>query len=285
MKPVPFDYYRPDTLEETLPLLAEFGEDALILSGGLSLGAMLNMRVARPQIVIDINRIGGLAGIEREDKWIKIGAMVRQEKLARSVDCWEVVPLLVKGLKNVGHYQTRSRGTVGGSIAHADPSAEMPLCLLTIGGEVELSSVHGVRQVPAKEFFLGALETSCREDEMVTAIYCSLQAVGTGTAFEEICERKGDFAIVSAAAWARREGEKLNIGLGLGGVEDKPVAIEVKNLRSSCEFLPSEIDDFVHSLNPLQDRRASEQYRRQLAIYLSQKVIKSAVGRCHSEAY
>ena len=134
-----------------------------------------------------------------------------------SADCAAALPLLIAGLHNVGHYQTRSRGTLGGSVAHADPSAETPLCLVTLAGEVELSSVRGVRRMAASEFFEGALTTAREGDEMVTALYWPVLGDGAGIAFEEINERRGDFAIVAAAAWARDDGVAFQCGLGLGG--------------------------------------------------------------------
>lgn len=285
MKPAPFDYFCPETLEETLPLLAKFGEDALILSGGLSLGAMLNMRIARPQVVIDINRVDGLANIIGEAEGLKIGAMVRQEELARSSICQEVTPLLAEGLLHVGHYQTRSRGTIGGSIAHADPSAEIPLCVMTLGGQVELSSLSGIRKVAAEDFFCGALVTVRNEDEMVTAVFCPRQKRGTGVAFEELSERKGDFAIVAAAALARYEGGRLIGSMGLGGVEDRPAVMRLSNIEPDEKLIDHKINDFVQSLNTLEDKRASGVYRRQLAAYLGKKVLKTAIKRCHHETH
>jgi len=283
MKPAPFDYFCPDTVEETLSLLAKFGEDALILSGGLSLGAMLNMRIVRPQVVIDINRVEGLANIVGETGGLKIGAMVRQAELAQSSTCQKITPLLAEGLLHVGHYQTRSRGTIGGSIAHADPSAEIPLCIMTLGGQVELSSVGGKRKMAADDFFCGALDTARNEDEMVTAVFCPAQKLGTGVAFDELSERKGDFAIVAVAAWARYEGGELIASIGLGGVEGRPVVIKISNIEPDDKLICHKIHDFVQSLNALEDRRASEVYRRQLAIYLGQKVLKTAIKRCHHE--
>ena len=200
MKPAPFEYCRPESLDEALAVLLEFGDEALVMAGGLSLGALLNMRMVRPKVIVDINGLETLAQIERVEGYIRIGALVRQADVLVSAECGAALPLLIAGLHNLGHYQTRSRGTLGGSVAHADPSAETPLCLATLGGEVELSSKRGVRRIVAREFFKGALTTAREGDEMVTALYWPILDEGTGIAFEEINERRGDFAIVAAAA-------------------------------------------------------------------------------------
>ena len=200
MKPAAFDYYCPDTIEETVNLLSEYGDDSLLLAGGLSLGAMLNMRIARPSVLIDINKVNHLDNIIKTDGHLKIGALVRQGHLTSSKKCSVFIPLLAEGMKHLGHYQTRSRGTIGGSVAHADPSAEIPLCAVTLGGEVELMSSRGKRTVAANDFFVGALETLRAEDELVTGVNFPIFEGKYGVAFDEISERKGDFAIVAAAA-------------------------------------------------------------------------------------
>ena len=148
MKPAPFEYCRPETLDEAVALLAEFGDDALVMAGGLSLGALLNMRMVRPEAVIDINGLSGLDTIEVVGDEVRTGALARQADALASPICKEALPLLIAGLGHVGHYQTRSRGTLCGSVAHADPSAETALCLATLGGDVELTSARGVRRMP-----------------------------------------------------------------------------------------------------------------------------------------
>ncbi len=277
MKPAPFEYCRPDTLEEALSLLSEFGGDALVMAGGLSLGALLNMRMVRPEVIVDINELEVLAQIERIENKIRIGALARQADVLVSADCAAALPLLIAGLHNVGHYQTRSRGTLGGSVAHADPSAETPLCLATLAGEVELSSVRGVRRMAASEFFEGALTTAREGDEMVTALYWPVLGDGAGIAFEEINERRGDFAIVAAAAWARHDGVAFQCGLGLGGVEDRPIG-QMESAEGEIEEIAERMaSQLVCDLDPLDDRRASAEYRRHLAFYLGQKAMRHAL--------
>ena len=278
MKPAPFEYCRPDTLGEALALLAEFGDDALVMAGGLSLGALLNMRMVRPEVVIDINSLSELETVEIREKEVRIGALVRQADVLGSADCRKALPLLVEGLRYVGHYQTRSRGTLGGSVAHADPSAETPLCLATLGGEVELTSTRGSRRLSVEDFVLGALTTGRGGDEIVTALYWPVASLGTRIAFQEISERHGDFAIVAAAAWAVPREGGWRYGFGLGGVEDRPLAV-----RDDLETGPEPIEDLIEGifekiaseLEPMGDRRASADYRAHLAGFLGKSVLRS----------
>ena len=278
MKPAPFEYCRPDTLGEALALLAEFGDDALVMAGGLSLGALLNMRIVRPEAVIDINSLSELETVEIREKEVRIGALVRQADVLGSADCRKALPLLVEGLRYVGHYQTRSRGTLGGSVAHADPSAETPLCLATLGGEVELTSTRGSRRLSVEDFVLGALTTGRGVNEIVTALYWPVAPLGTRIAFQEISERHGDFAIVAAAAWAVPREGGWRYGFGLGGVEDRPLAV-----RDDLETGPEPIEDLIEGifekiaseLEPMGDRRASADYRAHLAGFLGKSVLRS----------
>ena len=283
MKPAAFDYYRPETIEETISLLSEYGDDSLLLSGGLSLGPMLNMRVARPSVIIDINRIKGLGGIAKIENQLKLGALARQADLATSKECHDFVPLLTEAMKHVGHYQTRSRGTVGGSVAHADPSAEIPLCAVTLGADVELMSLSGKRTVPADDFFVGALETVRAPDELVTAINFPVYKVGCSIAFEEISERRGDFAIVAVSAWVGCKDEEVSVRLGFGGVEDRPRYLEIVDFEIRYDRIIEQINDFVDELAPLEDRRATGAFRKQLARHLGKKVFKTALGNSEFE--
>lgn len=280
MKPAPFEYCRPDTLEESLDLLKEYGDDALVMAGGLSLGAMLNMRMVRPSVIIDINRLDALGEITATETHLRIGAIARQADVLTDPVCIQNLPLLIAGLRNVGHYQTRSRGTLGGSAAHADPSAETPLCLATLFGEIELSSARGVRRVPADTFFEGALMTSREGDEMITALLWPILGQRRGTGFHEINERRGDFAIVSAAAWVEHDGNEIRYGLGFGGVEDRPMAT-----RGVLTSMPSDIKNaandishgFTQEFSPMDDHRASAEYRQHLAGHFGPQVLADAM--------
>lgn len=283
MKPVAFEYCRADTADEAVALLAEFGNDASVLAGGMSLGAMLNMRLVRPKAVIDVNRVTALAEIAARDGAVETGALVRQADALRSDIIVREVPLLAEALPHVGHYQTRSRGTLGGSVAHADPSAEIPLCLVTLGGTVVLRS-RGTRRVPAVEFFAGVLTTARQPDELVVALDWPKRRPGAGYAFDEIAQRHGDFAITAAAAMAEvRGGIIAALAFGLGGVEDRPIAPDVARFvgapanENTAREIVAEIADRV---TPIEDLQGTADYRRNLARVIGAKVISQAFARC-----
>lgn len=275
MKPAPFAYYRPETEAEAVAALAEHGDDAVVLAGGLSLGAMLNMRLVFSEIVIDINRLTGFDAIVSEGENIRTGALVRQADALASPEIAANLPLLRLGLQNVGHYQTRSRGTLGGSVAHADPSAEIPLCLATLGGQVELTSLRGTRQVAARGFAESALAT-CREaDELVTALHWPSHS-GSGVAFREIAQRHGDFAIVAVAAVVRKLADGIEFSLGFGGVEGCPRVLDGRVADEAA--VAESVREFVETLDPMEDPRVSAAYRRALAIHLGAETLLKACG-------
>ena len=216
MKPAAFDYLAPDTVEEAVGALAEHGDDARVMAGGQSLMPILNMRLARPELVVDIASVGGLDHIRRTNGAVEIGAGATQAALMRWPELAAASPLLAAALPNIGHFQTRNRGTVCGSLCHADPSSELPLCLAVLDGEVVLRSARGERVLKAGDFQLGLMTTARTEDELIAAARYPLKRPGEGFAFDEVTRRRGDFAIVAAAAAA------LNgtVRLGIGGVAD-----------------------------------------------------------------
>lgn len=278
MKPAPFSYIRPESEADALAALAEHGDEAVVLAGGLSLGAMMNMRLVFAETVIDINRIPMLDQIVREGEWVRTGALVRQADALASTLIAEAVPLLHQGLRNVGHYQTRSRGTLGGSVAHADPSAEIPLCLATLGGEVELTSQRGKRRVAARDFAESALSTCREDDEMVTALYWPASNQG-GVAFSEIAQRHGDFAIVAVAASVRPVANGYSFALGFGGVEGCPQVLEGVAPASDWDStVQTAVSDFVDTLDPMGDPRVSADYRCGIAAHLGTETLLKALG-------
>jgi 2-furoyl-CoA dehydrogenase FAD binding subunit len=222
MKPAPFDYIRADSAEDAVHALAEYGGDALILAGGQSLLPLLNMRLAQPKALIDISRASDLAYIRAEGRWLAIGAAVTQAQVERWPELENEIPLLARVLPHVAHVQIRSRGTVCGAIAHADPSAELPLCLVALEGEVVLRSRSGGRTINAADFFLGALTTAKNSDELISEVRFPLRKPGAGYAFEEFSPRHGDFAIAAVVAIA--EGDTLRFAVG--GVAEQPVATQ-----------------------------------------------------------
>lgn len=280
MKPVAFEYCRPGTVAEVLGLLEEFGSEAAVLAGGMSLGAMLNMRLVRPAAVLDIKRVAGLDAVTINSE-VRTGATLRQAAALDNAALMAAVPLLAKALPNVGHFQTRNRGTLGGSVAHADPSSEIPLALVTLGGAVELQSKRGVRRIPAREFFLDILTTQRAPDELLTALIWPKPRKGAGCAFAEIAQRHGDFAIVACAAEAvlKKDGSLEALALGLGGVENRPV------LADTAAFLGKRADTALASeiavaaaaaVAPMSDFKATAEYRRALIRSLGAQVLAEA---------
>ncbi len=211
MKPRRFDYVRPDTVAEAVALLAQYGEEAKVMAGGQSLMAMLNLRLLEPTLLIDIARLAELDTIkvvgDRKGDKVEVGAAVTQNRLKDWPELAAKLPLLARALPFVGHFQTRNRGTVCGSIAHADPSSEIPLSLATLGGEVVLRSRRGTRTLAAADFQRGMLQTAREADELITAVRFPVHA-GARVAFHEVARRHGDFAMIAVAAWVQLRGRR-----------------------------------------------------------------------------
>jgi 2-furoyl-CoA dehydrogenase FAD binding subunit len=285
MKPVAFEYCRPGTIAEAVALLEEFGADATVLAGGMSLGAMLNMRLVRPTAVIDIKRIPGLDSVTINGE-VRTGATLRQAVALGNADLMAAVPLLARALPNVGHFQTRNRGTLGGSVAHADPSSEIPLTIVTLGGSVELQSKRGVRRVPAREFFLDILTTTRASDELLTALIWPKGRAGAGYAFGEIAQRHGDFAIVACAAEAvlKPDGALAHLAFGLGGVESRPIVVDTTAFlgKPAGAGLAADIaTSAAASVSPMSDFKATADYRRALIQSLGADVLAEAFANAH----
>ena len=217
MKPHPFDYVCADTVDEVVDVLAEHSDGARVLAGGQSLLAMLNLRLLEPAVLVDISRIPELSEIREVGAKIEVGAAVTQNRLLAWPGLKEKLPLLAAALPFVGHFQTRNKGTVCGSVAHNDPSSEIPLSLALLNGEVVLRSRRGTRVVPADEFQVGMLTTSRKPDELVTAVRFPVQTARR-VAFREVARRHGDFAIIAVGAIA--DGNRIR--LGVGGMAGRP---------------------------------------------------------------
>lgn len=228
MKPVPFEYRRAESVEEAVALLAEGGTDAKVLAGGQSFVPLLNMRMARPALLVDVNRVAGLDGIAAENGHVRVGATCRQRTLERSALARERCPLLGACLPFVGHVATRNRGTVGGSIAHADAAAELPLALVALGGSAVAQSRAGRRTIPAEELFVSYFTTALAPDELLVETLWPAAAPGTGYAFEEVALRHGDYALSMAACALRVEGGVVaEARLALGAVASRPTLVDV----------------------------------------------------------
>ncbi|MGW1618337.1 FAD binding domain-containing protein [Streptomyces sp. NPDC002172] len=212
MKPAAFDYHAPTTTEETVALLAESGDEAKLIAGGQSLVPMLALRLAAFAHLVDLRHVDGLRGIEHRDGTVRIGATTTQATLQRSEEVRDLVPLLARATPLIGHFQIRSRGTVGGSLAHADAAAEYPAVALTLDAEFEALSVRGRRAIPAARFFTGTWTTALAEDELLTAVTFPVWRRPRGFAIEEFARRSGDFALAGAA---------VAVGLDAGGRVDR----------------------------------------------------------------
>jgi 2-furoyl-CoA dehydrogenase FAD binding subunit len=270
MKPAAFDYVRAEHLDEVLDVLDREGGDARIIAGGQSLMPMLNMRLAKPKTLIDIMRLGELARIERKANAVVVGASVRQATLLSWPELGKTLPLAAQALPWTGHVQTRSRGTVCGSIAHADPSAELPLVLCALGGEVHLRNSKRRRRVPAKDFFAGMMVTNRADDELIEAV--SFPASQGRCAFREVARRHGDFAIVGCAAVATKDGVRFAVG----GVADMPVTREFPRLESSA--LDDALNTFAYELDARDDIHASARYRRDLVRLIGAELMREVLS-------
>ena len=270
MKPAPFDYIRAATFDEAAEVLSESGDEARILAGGQSLMAMLNMRLAQPNVLIDVMQVAGADKVDCAKGRLRIPAALRQNTLASRATLSEEVPLLAQMMPWIGHAQTRARGTICGSVAHADPSAELPLALAALEGQVHLRSRKKRRSVAARDFFLGMMLTEKADDELIEAVEIPLTAPGTSTAFREIGRRKGDFAIVSCAAIVRG----THIRLAVGGVNDTPV-IQDWDMLDAAD-IPDALNAFAWSLDARDDLHATARYRRDLVRHLGAATLKEA---------
>jgi CO/xanthine dehydrogenase FAD-binding subunit len=281
MKPAPFDYIRPDTLAEACALLAG-DEDARLIAGGQTLVPMLAMRLARPARLIDILRLPELAGIREERGAVVVGATTRQAHAERDPVIRASVPMLARVLPWVGHPPTRNRGTVGGSIANADPSAEIPLVAVTLGADIMLATPDGPTSMPADDFFIGPMLTTIGLGECVSAIRFPVwpqQRIGVG--FFEISARRSDFAFVAAAAQVALDeaGRCLDAALGVGGVGDRPLLLDVSSLVGT-ELDAASITEAVNAasdnLEAMSDLHASAAYRRRVARVLCIRALEQA---------
>jgi len=272
MKPRPFTYIRPETVNEAIDALAEWKEAARVMAGGQTLIAMLNLRLVDCEAIIDISRLAELSVITRMAGHIEVGAAVTQNRLLLRPALAIEVPLLAKALPWVGHFQTRNKGTVCGSIAHADPSAELPLSLSLLGGEVVLRSKRGTRVLKAARFLRGLLSTDREPDELLVAVRFPLCEKGEGTGFREVARRHGDFAIVSLAARARPE----VVDIGIGGVTDRPIVRSIA--RAELSRLDDVVDALAAELGGYEDIHATARYRRDLVRRLARPVIDEALS-------
>jgi CO/xanthine dehydrogenase FAD-binding subunit len=287
MKPPKFDYHAPTTVEQALELLGRYGGDAKVLAGGQSLMPLLNFRLSRPAALVDLNRIPSLAYVREQDGQVRFGAMTRQRTIEFSPVVRERVPLLGEATRWVGHLPIRTRGTIGGSIAHADPAAESPAVLIALEGEVVARGPKGERVIKAKDLFQTYLATSLTPDEILVEVRMPAMPAGAGYAFEEFARRHGDFAIVGIAAVVVRDGARCALArLATAGAGPVPV-----RLRAAEEILERDglSDAAIEAaarracelVSPDSDIHASADYRRHLTGVLTKRALKRALGVAH----
>jgi carbon-monoxide dehydrogenase medium subunit len=283
MKPAPFEYVDPRTVDEALALLESHGDDAKVLAGGQSLVPMLALRLARPAVVVDVNRAAGLDGVRQNGTTLSVGALVRQRALER----WAAdrAPLLAAGLRHVGHAPIRARGTVGGSIAHADPASELPALLLCLDGAVVARSRRGTRTIPVEGFFQGPLATALAPDELITETRWTLPPAHAGWGFHEVARRHGDFALVGVAAVVLvARGRIADARLAVFGAAPTPVrahqAEQALRDQAAGEPAVSEAARLAAAgFEPVADIHAPASYRASVTRTLAARALTDALAR------
>jgi len=289
VRPAPFDYFAPRTVEEALDLLARHGEDAKLLAGGQSLVPMMNMRLVRPAVIVDLNRVAALGAVREEAGGLRLGALVRQHALERDGRIANAAPLLADAAPLIGHLQTRARGTIGGSLAHADPAAELPACMIALDAVFHLRNARGQRACRAQDFVRGLLATALEPDELLAEIEVpGPPAPRTGHGFAEVARRHGDFALVGACAvlgldaagvcrHARlvifRAGDGPHLARATAALlGERPAATRLAEVGRAAA---GEIDARA-------DLHATSEYRRRVAVGLAARALDHAAARAEA---
>jgi carbon-monoxide dehydrogenase medium subunit len=285
MRPAPFDYIAAATLDEALATRAKYGGDSAVLAGGQSLVPALNLRLARPRVVLDVNGVAELAGIRSENGELVVGALTRQRAAERSELVASACPLLAEALVHVGHPSIRSRGTIGGSLAHADPAAELPAVAAAVDARLVLRRAESERTVAAADFFTGWFTTALAPDELLAEIRLPPLPAGTGTGFIEVAPRHGDFAIVGVAAAISVDGGfVVQARVAVAGVAGAPVRI--RDAEAAVAGAPATAETFGElagrisaELDPQSDLHATAAYRRQVARVVIERALTRAAER------
>ncbi len=285
MKPAKFDYLRPDSIDEAVEALDGGDGEVIVLAGGQTLMPMLSMRLARPDAVVDINRIAELSGIQALEQELVIMACTRQAEALAAAEVKQHLPLLAKAISHVGHSQTRNRGTVGGSLCHGDPASEIPLAALALDASVSLRGVSGSRRVELRDFYLGPMITARAENEMLVSVHFPLQSGGLGTGFCEVSERRGDFAVVATAAvmGLDADGHCDHAALAIGGADGTPMRIAAleDRLRGTAideDVIRAALPLLDDALAPGTDQHADAAYRLRVAKVLAERALLEALA-------
>jgi carbon-monoxide dehydrogenase medium subunit len=286
MKPAPFDYVLATSIEHALELKAEHGDEARFLAGGQSLIPAMNFRLARPAVLIDINRVAELSGVDHSGGDIRLGAMTRYCALERDADFLKACPLFADALPHIAHVAIRNRGTVGGNLSHADPASELPAVAMAMGARMRIRSSRGARELRAADFFVGLLTTDIQVDEMLVEIALPKMPPRSGSCFTELARRRGDFALAGVAAIISLDDDErcADLRLALCGVGETPVdASEVAASLIGQKCTEAAIEavaaDVQKALQPLGNVHASPQYQRHIAGVLTRRAIATACER------
>ena len=290
MIPASFDYIAPRTLDEAVRALAEYGEEAKLLAGGHSLLPLMKLRLANPKLLIDLSKIPGLSGISQQDDKIVVGALTTHYQIESSELAKRKCPLLSQTARVIGDVQVRNRGTVGGTLTHADPSADWPAAILALAGELKLTGPKGGRWLAAEEFFLGPMTTAIEPTEILTEMRVPVLSRRCGSAYLKMAQQASGFAIVGVAVWLRvgQKGRCEDIGVGVTGLSVKPFRARaaeerLRGNKLTPKLIEESASEVAEGSDPLEDLHAAAKFRAHLArVYTSraiQEAAKRAVGR------
>jgi len=291
MKPAPFEYFAPETVADAASILSRYEGEAKLLAGGQSLVPLLNMRLARPKALVDLNGVPQLEGVREENGRLVIGAMTRQRTIERSQLVANAQPLLLEAVRNIAHPQIRNRGTIGGSLAHADPAAELPAAAVALDAEFSATGPRGTRMIASRDFFVSFLTTALQPDEVLTEISFPKTPSGAGWSVQEVARRHGDFALAGAAVTLSLDGDRCRgATIALFGVGYVPIrahgaegvlqgeAVSGALLDSAAERAGADIEE------PLSDIHASSEFRRHLARTMTRRALTAALDRARNGA-
>ncbi|MEM7250144.1 MAG: xanthine dehydrogenase family protein subunit M [Pseudomonadota bacterium] len=289
MKSPPFDYRRVSTVEEAASVLGEYGDDAKVLAGGQSLMPMLNFRLLRPSLLLDINALEDLDGVEKDETGLRIGALCRHRSLQRSTDIRTHLPILAHVVPFIAHVAIRNRGTIGGSLSHADPSAELALVALLLDAQIELRSATETRYVPAHAFFVDALETALQPTELLTSVHIATDFQRPQTAlrnwgFMEVARRRGDYAVAAVGVLLSLEGSTIrDARIAVSGVARTPIRLKrvedaLRGEAGSEQVFDAIVPTACDGLSPDDDLHASGAYRMHLVRTLLGRTLRQAVA-------
>jgi aerobic carbon-monoxide dehydrogenase medium subunit len=287
LKPCKFEYHAPTTIAEAVDLLREHADEAKVLAGGQSLVPMMSLRLATFGHLVDLNKIAGLSGIERSNGHVRVGALTRQAKAEHDPTIASDVALMAKALPYIGHFQIRNRGTVGGSIAHADPASELPAVALALDATMEVAGADGQRDVAATDFYESTWQTSLADDEILTAVRFPVWGSHSGFGISEVARRHGDFALCGAVCGVQLDGDTVvRAAIGLFGVGSTPLRATLSEQALIAAGAQADLAaigrEAAAPLNPSDDIHASGAYRKQITAVVVRRALTSAIQEARS---